>query len=1059
MKLKIYFSILTILVLNVNGFCQIDPLRQKLDSIFQYVDKTQIPTGYLKEYGSEFLPLHWFNGLLTDSNTVNSLDIFRTAYCDMVTAKLPTPVINPQARLTLYNTLLPLPQVNNQIDLVTNNSISPIAILYTKYASLKETALSQNLFTVTNQQIYDVPNRTISPYNFNTLFLAAPIKETFTNTVSLRLDTAFFYRNMNVLVTAAFVDFKDGQGFRTLSSTATEKIYTDSSGRKPIVFKITTSDGNILYCNSSVVVQVTNNTASRYLDTDSKMANIEIPVVAADGIGGGDFMQIRYAINNPTRLQAQQHLRKPLIYVEGYDASDIDRVDPNNKGYNIYSLIRNNANNPNDRGEWINLFRNTGYDFMNDLDDIAGYDLVFVNYNTLRSFEDNTKMLQQVLKWVNADKILGAGGTPTQNVVLGVSAGGVLARYTLARLTKFVGVNYADTRLLLTMDSPHQGANVPLSLQHFLYDLGEQTILGNKIKENDKGLQRFIALNNKPATAQLLKARVIDGNGNIALNTFLNGPNSPYQLMVRFDINNPNNVVAPYKFLAVSQGSQCGVPVTSPSVSFASQSAEFALFRFWFPANMWPPLYATSKWWLTSQLNALPNSGTATIEYFKFERRIKFWGIGFGWKTMNEYARPNPAGYVGWDAAPGGTQSITDRTDGGLSTGTQPQPLDGKNWYGFPYASLKAGASLNINQDAFSFVSTTSALDAPFGTDPNTVFNFAANGNLNTSTFRYQAQAKEIGSALYNRNHTDYTPRNARWIYNEMENITQQVTCADQCIQQLAIDSAASFCTTNTYTIPLLPAGASVIWSVTNTSPAFSLTYNVSNSNTFTLTCTRAGSATITATITGNCIATPISLTKNITYALNNDIVYGGTYTINGGAVNNLQPGLSYFIIAPRGATVSANVTAVNNNNPAAILWYGSLSVTVPAYTFTTASQSINSNFTTPCGAVSNIITLSAMSTGGRLAPTDSTITLTATPNPVTDILNISVLHAEKQNIVAREYSVKISELNTFFAVRQMSIKKTGGDFKINMAGLKTGYYAVEINDGQSKQVFKIYKL
>ena len=75
-------------MLNVNGYCQIDPLRQKLDSIFQDVDKSQIPTGYLKEYGSEFLPLHWFNGLLTDSNAVNSLDIFRTAYCDMVTIKL-----------------------------------------------------------------------------------------------------------------------------------------------------------------------------------------------------------------------------------------------------------------------------------------------------------------------------------------------------------------------------------------------------------------------------------------------------------------------------------------------------------------------------------------------------------------------------------------------------------------------------------------------------------------------------------------------------------------------------------------------------------------------------------------------------------------------------------------------------------------------------------------------------------------------------------------------------------------------------------------------------------
>ena len=67
-----------------------DPLRDKLDSIFKFVDKTQIPTGYLKEYGSEMIPLHLFNGLLTDSNKVESLDILRYAYADLATAKIVT---------------------------------------------------------------------------------------------------------------------------------------------------------------------------------------------------------------------------------------------------------------------------------------------------------------------------------------------------------------------------------------------------------------------------------------------------------------------------------------------------------------------------------------------------------------------------------------------------------------------------------------------------------------------------------------------------------------------------------------------------------------------------------------------------------------------------------------------------------------------------------------------------------------------------------------------------------------------------------------------------------
>jgi hypothetical protein len=61
MKLKIYFSILVFFCLNLKAFSQIDPLRQKIDLVFQQLDKSQITSGYLKEYGSQFLP---FIGLM-----------------------------------------------------------------------------------------------------------------------------------------------------------------------------------------------------------------------------------------------------------------------------------------------------------------------------------------------------------------------------------------------------------------------------------------------------------------------------------------------------------------------------------------------------------------------------------------------------------------------------------------------------------------------------------------------------------------------------------------------------------------------------------------------------------------------------------------------------------------------------------------------------------------------------------------------------------------------------------------------------------------------------------
>ena len=41
-----------------------------LHYIMQPLDKTQIPTGYLQEYGCPMLPMVTFNGLLTDSNRI-----------------------------------------------------------------------------------------------------------------------------------------------------------------------------------------------------------------------------------------------------------------------------------------------------------------------------------------------------------------------------------------------------------------------------------------------------------------------------------------------------------------------------------------------------------------------------------------------------------------------------------------------------------------------------------------------------------------------------------------------------------------------------------------------------------------------------------------------------------------------------------------------------------------------------------------------------------------------------------------------------------------------------
>ena len=51
--MKKLLLVVATMIATLQTFSQTDLIRQKLDSIFQYIDKALIPTGYLNEYGPE----------------------------------------------------------------------------------------------------------------------------------------------------------------------------------------------------------------------------------------------------------------------------------------------------------------------------------------------------------------------------------------------------------------------------------------------------------------------------------------------------------------------------------------------------------------------------------------------------------------------------------------------------------------------------------------------------------------------------------------------------------------------------------------------------------------------------------------------------------------------------------------------------------------------------------------------------------------------------------------------------------------------------------------------
>ena len=71
--------VLSLFVQKTNAQLDTSTTKKLLQYVFQNIDKTQIPTGFLEEYGCPMLPATTFNGTLTDSNRID-MNLWRTFY-------------------------------------------------------------------------------------------------------------------------------------------------------------------------------------------------------------------------------------------------------------------------------------------------------------------------------------------------------------------------------------------------------------------------------------------------------------------------------------------------------------------------------------------------------------------------------------------------------------------------------------------------------------------------------------------------------------------------------------------------------------------------------------------------------------------------------------------------------------------------------------------------------------------------------------------------------------------------------------------------------------------
>lgn len=186
-------------------------------------------------------------------------------------------------------------------------------------------------------------------------------------------------------------------------------------------------------------------------------------------VTAGGIVHILYA--NP-----DHQMRKPFIFVEGFDpilegGSKYEVTDPSGNTLGFGGV----------RWDVIVTGRNESFDVdpsepgvphtpqFEQLPTLIqglrnrGYDIVYVDFADAGTYiQANAEFLIDVIERVNNVKI-----TDEENVLVGASMGGIVSRYALAKmenegLTHCVG-------LFGTLDTPHNGANIPLAMQGFAW--------------------------------------------------------------------------------------------------------------------------------------------------------------------------------------------------------------------------------------------------------------------------------------------------------------------------------------------------------------------------------------------------------------------------------------------------------------------------------------------------------------------------------------------------------------------------------------------------------------
>ncbi|WP_445747796.1 lipase family alpha/beta hydrolase [Polaribacter sp.] len=585
----------------------------------------------------------------------------------------------------------------------------------------------------------------------------------------------------------------NGNNFTLISNynLSTSNFVTNytTSGKKDLHFTITFSDNTTKTTLAKVYVEIPTNYQAKS-NVSSLQTIIADTDLAFQGYEAGDQpilgkneYRIYYGNDNV--------LDKPLIIIDGFDPEDKRKIESTDLGHDknqpsIRELMSYDIDN--------DPYNENNKDLIGELN-LLGYDVIIVNHPVNKAngidggsdyIERNAFTLISLIRHINATK---QGNDP--NVIIGPSMGGLISRYALAYMEKKLaetGDNTKwnhETRLWVSFDSPHQGANIPIGVQKGIEYFAEEW--------NVESAQDFIDIQlNKPATKQML------------VNHFTNNSNLPvgasnFRNRFQNELNQlgmPNNL----RKVALINGSILGAlnGVSKGKYLEIEDELEY-LGIFGGLAN----IYADK---LLAKFYHSTNTKSGNEEHFTFDGGLRGSFLGFTWWSTRTSFKSQPTSNGSYDVAPGGYFNAQQ-----LLANESTTPSDEFRWYLLSWIFHDLDST--VFDPTHSFIPTKSALAYSGNTVLDEVIgdkNRVCSGN--TPFDSYFAPEN-------NEEHITLTAKNVDWLKKELNNNPQLPSVYKNFVfSSLSGDLAVCDTKTNIYNldIPNTCSGFTITWTTSS---------------------------------------------------------------------------------------------------------------------------------------------------------------------------------------------------------------------------------------------------